>query len=733
MKKIFVLLLVLLMIVPTNIVLAAGGAEYKVSIEAQFDDAQFFSECYAAVRVGDKWGYIDENGNRLVEPQYDYAAEFSEGKAVVGMFNEDYAQDGIWGTCTVGFIDTTGKYTPLTAEKYLIDNLWVYGEPASTDQTEVIPKIPIATCLFECDFEANVVKEPKLWAYTDGYLYIYEQNGDGSFFGYFDENGKMINPYIGFKPDYDSAAGESWCTAIFNGIYSDGLVSATPDYAGSETIDIYDIDKNLQFSKPSTGYSGYEEAGIEAIYRFTSSEEAEEAKQKLDALNIDYFYADIWPFHDGYAAAWVVKNEGAKITEHTYTFGERTVTEYSVGFFSDDDYASWYDGNDNARFALIDKKGNMIFTGDYTRVMHTGFDRLNVLNNGRIVLKNSSDKWGAVDKAGNVIIPFEYDEMGVFMDTVTSAKKNGKWCYIDIDGKVISETDYEFLAGQNPESKASIATKNDTFFVVIDGKQVPGSEKIAKDKYFNTDYGYIVPDDTIIIKDGEKYGYAALDDGKPQTTVTSVGVKIDWRNPNKDGYRIYRAETGEKPEAISGVIYGDSFVDVNVESDKKYYYAVVPESKGNISVLDENVSAEAVTGTILQPEKTDGKNFILMQIGSPNMTVGEEVLEIDPGRGTAPLVQNDRTLVPIRTIVEAMGGTVEWNEAEQKVTLNVGGHNVQMTLGQKQFVVDGEVKEMDIAPETILDRTMLPIRFAAENVGCQIEWIGSTQEIVIVF
>lgn len=220
---------------------------------------------------------------------------------------------------------------------------------------------------------------------------------------------------------------------------------------------------------------------------------------------------------------------------------------------------------------------------------------------------------------------------------------------------------------------------------------------------------------------------------KPQTTATPVGVKISWENPNNSSYRIYRAEASGTPKAISGVVYGNSFVDVNVESDKKYYYMVVPERDGNISAIDESISAEAVTETIVQPENTGVKNFILMQIGSPNMTVGDKVLEIDPGRGTVPVIQNGRTLVPIRAIVEAMGGTVEWNESEQKVTLNAGGHNVQMTLGQKEFIVDGTKKEMDIAPSTINDRTMLPIRFVTENVGCRIEWIGSTQEIIIVF
>lgn len=584
MKKFLSILSALFIILNTCVVFAESDAEYKTLVEPKFDDAQFFSEGYAPVCVNGKWGYIDKTGKYLVEPKYDYASIFSEGKAVVGMFNEDYVEYGINGTCTVGFIDTTGKYTSLTAEKYLIDNLIRrYNEPISTDKTEVIPEIPILCCLFECDFEANIVKEPKLWAYTNGYLYIYEQNGDGSFYGYFDENGKMINPYIGFKPDYDSEAGERWCTAIFNGIYSDGLICAIPDYAGCETIDIYDINKNLQFSKLSTGYSGYKDAGIEGP--FESLEDATEAKQKLDNLNIDYFYVRIYPFHDGYAGAWILKNEGAKIEQYNYTILGHKITEYNVGFFNYDyDYTA-------LRFALIDKKGNVIFSGDYSGVNVCGFDE-KVLNKDRIVLSNNANKFGAVDKNGDVKIPFEYEQIFAFSDTTTSAKKDGVWYQIDTDGKKIHKTDYDFISLQNHESKTSLVKKNGDFFVILDNKKISGSEKIASEKYYTDDLNAIAPDDTIITKDGDKYGYAMLDkvsviddyadkiDVKKHinndTLTLSVNVKDNCEMPNLTMYLVsrnknnglYSIKTDKKSSSDDDTIE----LSVDISTSKSYKF-----------------------------------------------------------------------------------------------------------------------------------------------------------------
>ncbi len=59
---------------------------------------------------------------------------------------------------------------------------------------------------------------------------------------------------------------------------------------------------------------------------------------------------------------------------------------------------------------------------------------------------------------------------------------------------------------------------------------------------------------------------------------------------------------------------------------------------------------------------------VTMQIGNPIMVVNGSEMEIDPGRGTAPVAENGRTLIPIRALVEAMGGKVDWSQSSQSVT-----------------------------------------------------------------
>ena len=65
------------------ILAACSDKQGTVVIKPQFDDALFFSEGLAIVKVGDKWGYIDKRGIVVIKPQFDNAWPFSEGLAHV--------------------------------------------------------------------------------------------------------------------------------------------------------------------------------------------------------------------------------------------------------------------------------------------------------------------------------------------------------------------------------------------------------------------------------------------------------------------------------------------------------------------------------------------------------------------------------------------------------------------------------------------------------------------------
>lgn len=185
-------------------------------------------------------------------------------------------------------------------------------------------------------------------------------------------------------------------------------------------------------------------------------------------------------------------------------------------------------------------------------------------------------------------------------------------------------------------------------------------------------------------------------------------------------------------KTLEGVTYGNNtFVvvgkDTVLQSD-----ALTTGVTGTTTSTPSITSISGATTTGGGGSSTAGAGAISLQVGSGLMTVGGVSQEIDPGQGTAPVIVNGRTFVPIRAIVEAMGGTMGWNGTERKVTIGYRGTNIDLWIGSKNARVNGQDKPLDEAPfVSPTGRTMLPLRFVTENLGSQVQWDGANQRITI--
>ncbi len=98
-----------------------------------------------------------------------------------------------------------------------------------------------------------------------------------------------------------------------------------------------------------------------------------------------------------------------------------------------------------------------------------------------------------------------------------------------------------------------------------------------------------------------------------------------------------------------------------------------------------------------------------------------------------PVIVNDRTLVPVRVISESLGAKVDWNDKLKEVTLSFKDSNlvVKMKIGSRNYSVNGNMKSMDVAPQIINERTMVPIRFISETLGFKVDWDDFTKRVFI--
>lgn len=92
-----------------------------------------------------------------------------------------------------------------------------------------------------------------------------------------------------------------------------------------------------------------------------------------------------------------------------------------------------------------------------------------------------------------------------------------------------------------------------------------------------------------------------------------------------------------------------------------------------------------------------------------------------------PVIVDGRTLVGVRAIGEAVGGYVHWDPAKRQATVSRRGDVVVLTVGQLEASVNGQSVTLDVPPQIVDDRTMVPLRFIAESLGGTVEWNGTTR------
>lgn len=97
-----------------------------------------------------------------------------------------------------------------------------------------------------------------------------------------------------------------------------------------------------------------------------------------------------------------------------------------------------------------------------------------------------------------------------------------------------------------------------------------------------------------------------------------------------------------------------------------------------------------------------------------------------------PLIDNNnRILIPLRFVAEALGAEIEWDNKDRKITITKREKTVELKIGVKKAVVDGIELNFDSSAELAGNRAVVPLRFVAEALGAEVEWNGDTRTIEI--
>ncbi|GAX92079.1 copper amine oxidase N-terminal domain-containing protein [Effusibacillus lacus] len=87
-----------------------------------------------------------------------------------------------------------------------------------------------------------------------------------------------------------------------------------------------------------------------------------------------------------------------------------------------------------------------------------------------------------------------------------------------------------------------------------------------------------------------------------------------------------------------------------------------------------------------------------------------------------PQAVNDRTYVPFRKLLEALGATVEWDESIQTAKAHKDGLIVTIPVGSKIISVQDHTLTMDVPVVVVEGRTLVPLRFVGQALGARVTW-----------
>lgn len=98
---------------------------------------------------------------------------------------------------------------------------------------------------------------------------------------------------------------------------------------------------------------------------------------------------------------------------------------------------------------------------------------------------------------------------------------------------------------------------------------------------------------------------------------------------------------------------------------------------------------------------------------------------------TNPVIQDERTLVPLRAIFEALGVNVEWDQNTKTVTGTRDDKIIKLQIDNKIASIDGINVELDVPARIINESTLVPVRFIAESLGAEVKWNQENQTVLI--
>ena len=298
---------------------------------------------------------------------------------------------------------------------------------------------------------------------------------------------------------------------------------------------------------------------------------------------------------------------------------------------------------------------------------------------------------------------------------------------------LIRPTDYD--NGYNPtEAKGTINVYDENLNLI---KTIAGDEYILQMSFVNGKCYVLTSEDTVssLSETGEweVENRSSLPIGNKITEAYKVITPKESgygynqsissiMNNNIEKKICYENWQGSNVDVINNyyVRYDDSMVSLS--SDCVYWTDIkLPSGIRNVKKINivDNKIIVTTPDVILHYSISD----IFNRSKETYVEVNGEILGFD----TMPVIENDRTLVPLRFIFETLGAEVDWIADTNTALVNDEDTTIMFSIDNTTAVVNDVSKVMDVPARLINDKTLVPLRFLSEELGFDVEWNEETR------
>lgn len=293
----------------------------------------------------------------------------------------------------------------------------------------------------------------------------------------------------------------------------------------------------------------------------------------------------------------------------------------------------------------------------------------------------------------------------------------------EINGVAVTSVNFSLWYMDGPENAQLVSI---TFPASVSNisfnRRIPSLQeiKIAADNPYFTSEG-------LCIFNKDKTELVACKENSSSYTIPDGVERIDfWAFWELDDLTSITIPASLKLFDASAIIRCDNIKDVYYQGTEKQWERInyaSPKSTVKFPLPEEIVNAN------IHFNAQGSNNTATTQSTSSNIKI---MLNNSPlAFNEAPYMANGTTMVPMRVIFEALQAEINYDSASQKITATKGDTVIELVLGQKSAKKNGQTINLDVAAVTRNGNTMVPLRFVAEALNAQVDWDNANQTVSI--